>query len=68
MSTCESNPPAAACPPTVEDLRRQAHERLDEIIASCSNDLGPASFLEFDDAAVDVTDAGNAQTLGTHSA
>ena len=27
MSTCESNPPAAACPPTVEDLRRQAHER-----------------------------------------
>ncbi len=50
MSTCESNPPAAACPPTVEDLRRQAHERLDEIIAYCSNDQGPASFLEFETA------------------
>ena len=35
MSTCASNPPATACPPTVEDLRRQAHERLDEIIAYC---------------------------------
>ena len=50
MSTCASNPPAAACPPTVEDLRRQAHERLDEIIAYCSNDQGPASFLEFETA------------------
>ncbi len=50
MSTCESNPPAVACPPTVEDLRRQAHERLDEIIAYCSNDQGPASFLEFETA------------------
>src|ERR1700674_874916 len=50
MSTCASNPPVAACPPTVEDLRRQAHERLDEIIASCSNDQGPASFLEFETA------------------
>ena len=48
MSTCASNPPAAACPPTVEDLRRQAHERLDEIIAYCSNGQGPASFLEFE--------------------
>ena len=53
MSTCESNPPAAACPPTVEDLRRQAHERLDEIIAYCSNDQGPASFLEFETALPD---------------
>ena len=41
MSTCESNPPAVACPPTVEDLRHQAHERLDEIIAYCSNDRSP---------------------------
>ena len=32
MSNRESNPPVAACPPTTEDLRRQAHERLDEIL------------------------------------
>jgi hypothetical protein len=50
MSTCESNPPATACPPTVEDLRRRAHERLDEILAYCSDDRGPASFLEFETA------------------
>ena len=36
MSVCQSNPPAPACPPTVADLRCQARERLDEIIASCS--------------------------------
>ena len=35
MSDRQSNPPAAACPPTVEDLQHQAHERLDEIIAYC---------------------------------
>ena len=36
MSDCQSNPLAAACPPTVEELQRQARERLDEIIAYCS--------------------------------
>ena len=36
MSAGQSNPPAAACPPTVEELRRQTHQRLDEIIAFCS--------------------------------
>ena len=50
MSNPESNPPAAACPPTVEDLRRQARERLDEIIAYCADDQGPATFLEFETA------------------
>ncbi|MBV8608483.1 MAG: hypothetical protein JO034_13625 [Singulisphaera sp.] len=48
MSDCERNPPAAACPPTVEDLRRQAHEQLDGIIAYCANDPGAASFLNFE--------------------
>src|SRR3954463_10348582 len=48
MSTWKRNLPAAACPPAVEDLRRQAHERLDEIIASCSNDQEPTSFLQFE--------------------
>src|SRR3954447_22732168 len=50
MSTWERNPPAVDCPSTVEDLRHQAHERLDEILAFCSNDQGPASFLEFETA------------------
>jgi hypothetical protein len=50
MSDPQSNPPAAACPPTVEDLRRQARERLDEIVAYCVNDQRPASFLEFEAA------------------
>jgi hypothetical protein len=50
MSAFESNPPAAACPPTVEDLRRQAHKRLDEIIAYCEDDRGSAPFFEFETA------------------
>src|SRR3954447_15220694 len=50
MSTWERNPPAVDCPSTVEDLRHQAHERLDEILAFCSNDQGPASFLQFETA------------------
>jgi hypothetical protein len=48
MSDSQSNPPAVACPPAVEDLQRQARERLDEIIAYCSNDQAPTSFLEFE--------------------
>ncbi len=50
MSNRESNPPVAACPPTTEDLRRQAHERLDEILTYCAQDPGPATFLEFETA------------------
>lgn len=50
MSDPQSNPPATACPATVEDLQRKAHERLDEIIAYCANDPGSASFLEFETA------------------
>ena len=50
MSASQSNPPAAACPPTVDELQRQIHQRLDEIIAYCLNDPGPASFLEFETA------------------
>ncbi|MDX6396062.1 MAG: hypothetical protein QOJ73_7125, partial [Streptosporangiaceae bacterium] len=50
MSALESNPPALACPPTVEDLRRQAHERLDEIIAYCGDDRRSAPFFEFETA------------------
>ena len=31
-------------------MQRQTHQRLDEIIAFCLNDQGPASFLEFEAA------------------
>ncbi len=50
MSDPQSNPPVAGCPPTVEDLQCQIHERLDAIIAYCLNDHGPASFLDFETA------------------
>src|SRR6185437_9134457 len=33
-----------------EDLRHRAHERLDEILAYCTQDPGPATFLEFETA------------------
>ena len=50
MSAGQSSPPAAACPPTRDALRRQAHQRLDEIIAYCLSEPGPPSFLEFETA------------------
>src|SRR3954447_26648084 len=50
MSDCQGNPPAAACPPTVEDLQGQIHERLEEIIAYCVKDRGPTPFLDFEAA------------------
>ena len=50
MSDSQSSPPAAACPPTVDELQRQIRQRLDEIIAFCLNDQGPASFLAFEAA------------------
>ena len=39
-----------ACPPTVEELRHRAHQRLDEVIAYCVNDQGFVSFLNFETA------------------
>ncbi len=50
MSTGERNSPATACPPTAEELQRRTHERLDEILAFCTNHQEPASFLEFETA------------------
>jgi hypothetical protein len=50
MSACQSNPPASACPPTAEDLRRHARERLDAILAYCSDDQAATSFLDFETA------------------
>src|SRR3954451_9650018 len=48
MSDDQVNPPATACPPNLEPLRQQAHQRLDEIIAYCLQDPGPTSFLDFE--------------------
>src|SRR3954447_3927383 len=48
MSTPHANPPAAACPPDLEALRQQTHQRLDEIIAYSLQDPGPRSFLDFE--------------------
>src|SRR3954451_22332479 len=50
MSAGQSSPPSAACPPTPDALRHQAHQRLDEIIGYCLSDPGPPSFLEFETA------------------
>ena len=48
MSARQSSPPAAARPPARDELRQQCHQRLDEIIAYCLSEPGPASFLEFE--------------------
>jgi hypothetical protein len=50
MSAPQSTPPVTTCPPTVEDLQLQLHQRLDEIIAVCLKEPAPASFLEFETA------------------
>jgi hypothetical protein len=48
MSAHHVNPPATACPPDLVPLQQQIHRRLDEIIAYCLHDPGPASFLDFE--------------------
>jgi hypothetical protein len=48
MSDPRSNPPVVPCPPTADALQQQAREQLERIIASCLNEQGPASFLEFE--------------------
>src|SRR3954454_12403674 len=50
MSAHHVNPPATACPPGLEPLRQQIHQRLDEIIAYGLQDPGPTSFLDFEKA------------------
>jgi hypothetical protein len=48
MSAHQVSPPAPACPPNLDELPRQIHQRLDEIIAFCRHDAGPTSFLDFE--------------------
>ena len=50
MSSPKNNPPAAACPPTVEELQRRPTSGSTRSSRYCSNDQGPASFLEFETA------------------
>src|SRR5947209_8743432 len=54
MSAPQSNSPGATCPPTVEDLEHQIHQRLDEIITYCVKDPAPASFLDFGTALLEL--------------
>ena len=49
-SACQGSPPATACAPTFDELQRQIRQRLDEVIAYCLSDQGPASFLELETA------------------
>jgi hypothetical protein len=48
MSDPQRNPPGVPCPPTVDALQQQAREQLERIIASCLNEQGSASFLQFE--------------------
>ena len=48
MSAHHVNPPATECPPDLEALRQQIHQRIDEIIAYGLQDPGPTSFLDFE--------------------
>ena len=50
MSAHHVNPPAAVCPPDLEPLQQQIHQRLDEIIAYCLHESGPTSFRDFEKA------------------
>jgi hypothetical protein len=48
MSAHHVNPPATACPPDLDALCQQIHQRLEEIIAFCRHDAGATSFLDFE--------------------
>jgi hypothetical protein len=48
MSAHHVSPPAAACPPNLEELQQQIQHRLGEIIAYCLRDPGPTTFLDFE--------------------
>src|SRR5260370_1372768 len=47
MSAPPRSPVAAECPPTGQDLQRQARERMEEIIPAGSSHQGPVAVLEF---------------------
>jgi hypothetical protein len=48
MSVLHVSPPTPVCPPPLDALPQQIHQRLDEIIAFCRCEAGPTSFLDFE--------------------
>ncbi len=50
MSLTQPNDPPSPCPPTREDLRRQLHQRLDQLCDSCQHDYLQTSFFDFEKA------------------
>ena len=50
MSLPQANNPTRPCPPSVDDLRRQLHQRLDGAIDACLHDYPQASFFDFEKA------------------
>lgn len=50
MSLLQPNSPAPVCPPTVDDLRRLLHDRLDLVIDACLANHLQSSFLTFEKA------------------
>ena len=48
MSQRQISPPPSDCLPSVDELKQRLHDQLDTIIAACSSDSAPASFLEFE--------------------
>jgi hypothetical protein len=50
MSLPQANDLTRPCPPSLDDLRRQLHQRLDQAIDACLNDYPQASFFDFEKA------------------
>jgi hypothetical protein len=50
MSLPQTTDPTRPCPPALDELRRQLHQRLDQAVDACQNDHPQASFLDFEKA------------------
>ena len=50
MSLPQTNDPSRPCPPAPEELRRQLHQRLDQVMDACQNDHLHDSFFTFEKA------------------
>jgi hypothetical protein len=50
MRLPQANDQLRPCPPSIDDLHRQLHQRLDEASDACQNDYLQASFFEFEKA------------------
>lgn len=50
MSLPQANDQTRECPPALDDLRQQLHQRLDQAIDACQQDHLQVSFLDFEKA------------------